>query len=119
MAKLTGGVSVNPMLDSNSDVELANDFTNFFSNKIVQIRNKLDETSECFICPKTEVLYELNEFQPLSEQQVIKMMGKLQTKSCEMDLVPTHILKKFQHVFGPVLTKIVNLSLGTGKFDDS
>ena len=28
MAKLTGGVSVNPMPDSNSDVELANDFAN-------------------------------------------------------------------------------------------
>ena len=46
-------------------------------------------------------------------------MGKLQTKSCEMDLVLTHILKKFPHVFGPVLTKMVNLSLSTEKFDDS
>ena len=35
MAKLTGGVSVNPMPDSNLDVELANDFTKFFWNKIV------------------------------------------------------------------------------------
>ena len=67
MAKLTGCVSVNPMLDSNSDVELASDFANFFCNKIVKIRNELDETSECFICPKTEVSYELNEFQPQSE----------------------------------------------------
>ena len=33
MAKLTGGVSVNPLLDSNSDVELANDFTNFSGTK--------------------------------------------------------------------------------------
>ena len=33
MAMLTGGVSVNPMLGSNSDVELANDFTNVFLNK--------------------------------------------------------------------------------------
>ena len=46
-------------------------------------------------------------------------MSKLQTKSCEMDLVCTRILKKVPHVFGPVLTKIVNLSLSTGKFEDS
>ena len=119
MAKLTGGVSVNSMPDSNSDVELANDFGNFFWNKIVKIRNELDEILECFFCLKTEILNELNKFQTLSEQQVIKMMGKLQTKSCEMDLIPTHILKIFPHVFSPVLTKFVNLSLSTGKFDDS
>ena len=58
---------------------------------------------------KREVLYELNEFLPLSAQQVIKMIGKLQKWSCEMDLVPTHILKKFPHVCGPVLTKVVNV----------
>ena len=69
------------MLDSNPEVELANDSTNFFWNKIVKIRNKHDEKSECIICPKTEVLYELNQFQPLSEQQVIMMMRKLQTES--------------------------------------
>ena len=38
MAKLKGGVSVNPMLASNSDVELANDFANFFWNKIIKIQ---------------------------------------------------------------------------------
>ena len=32
------------MLDSNSDVELANDIANFFWNKIVKIRNEFDET---------------------------------------------------------------------------
>ena len=55
MVKLTGGVSVNPMPESNLNVELVNDFTKFW-NKTVKIRNKLDETSECFICPK-KVLY--------------------------------------------------------------
>ena len=46
-------------------------------------------------------------------------MDKLQIKSCEMDFGPTHMLKKFPCVFRPVLTMIVNLSLSTGKFDDS
>ena len=47
------------------------------------------------------------------------MMSKLQTKSCGMDLVPTHALKEFPHVFSPMLTKIVNLPLSTETFDDS
>ena len=33
MAKLTGGVSVDPMPDSNLDMELANDFAYFFWTK--------------------------------------------------------------------------------------
>ena len=56
MAKLTGGVSFYPMPDSNLDVELANDFANFFWNKIVKIRNRLDETSE-HICFKRKYLF--------------------------------------------------------------
>ena len=56
MAKLTGGVSVNPMPDGNLDVELANDFANFFRNKIVKVRNKLDETLECFFLSKNRSL---------------------------------------------------------------
>ena len=113
IAKLTGGVSVNPMLNSNLHVELANDFANFFWNNIVKIRNELDETSECFICPKTEVLYELNRFLPLSEQHVIKMMGKLQQSHVKWTWYPLIYSKNF-HIFSPVLTKIVNFSLSTG-----
>ena len=42
------------------------------------------------------------------------MIGRLQTKSCELDSVPTYILKDNINNFIQVLTKLVNLSLTTG-----
>ena len=40
----------------------------------------------------------------------------MQIKLCELDYLPTHILKNHIDSFIPVLTKIVNLSLKTGVF---
>ena len=44
---------------------------------------------------------------------------KLQTKSCEMDVTPNYILKNNIEEFLATVTKIVNLSLAEGKFDQS
>ena len=42
----------------------------------------------------------------------------MQSKSCELDCLPTHILKDHIDSFIPILTKIVNLSLGRGVFSE-
>ena len=46
-------------------------------------------------------------------------MSKLETKSCELDIIPTHIVKNYLDTCIPALTHIVNLSLKNGKFDNS
>ena len=48
-----------------------------------------------------------------------KVITKLQTKSCELDIIPTYILKDNIEEFLPTVMKIVNLSLAEGKFDQS
>ena len=40
----------------------------------------------------------------------------MQSKSCELDCLPTHILKDHIESFIPIFTKIVNLSLESGVF---
>ena len=42
----------------------------------------------------------------------------MQIKSCELDYLPTHILKNHIDSFIPVLTKIVHLSLKSGVFSE-
>ena len=42
----------------------------------------------------------------------------MQIKSCELDYLPTHILKDNMESFIPILTKIVNLSLESGVFSE-
>ena len=43
MAKLTGGISVNPLPESISDKDLSEEFADFFLLKILKIRENLDK----------------------------------------------------------------------------
>ena len=59
----------------------------------------------------------LNDFRILSEENVGKTIFKLPTKSCELDLIPAHILKNHLDHFIETMTHIVNLSLKNVIFD--
>ena len=60
----------------------------------------------------------LSKFRPLSTDEIRKLVGKMQIKLCELDNLPTHILKDHMDSFIPILTKIVNLSLESGVFSE-
>ena len=54
------------------------------------------------------------EFVPLQEIEVTKIVKSMATKSCEMDVLTTTLLKdNLDHLIG-VLTKLVNTSLKQG-----
>ena len=58
----------------------------------------------------------LSKFAPLTQQEVLKTMNQLKSKSCELDTMPTHIFKQIAPSTVGLITKIVNLSLGNGEF---
>ena len=55
-------------------------------------------------------------FQELSEDEVKALISQLQTKSCELDVLPTNVLKSHLNDILPLLTRLVNLSLKQGVF---
>ena len=55
-------------------------------------------------------------FQPLSKLEVQKLVMEMQTKLCELDLIPTKLLKESIEKFIGLLTNIVNISLESGVF---
>ena len=59
---------------------------------------------------------ELRWFAPLTEKQVSDVITCLKSKSCELDTIPTSIFKLMQPKVTPLITKIVNQSLGDGCF---
>ena len=59
---------------------------------------------------------ELAKFAPLTQQDVLKTMNQLKSKSCELDTMLTHISKQIAPSIAGLITKIVNLSLGNGEF---
>ena len=52
----------------------------------------------------------------LDKSDVIKTLVKLQTKSCELGVIPTNILKEIMDSLIDPITKIVNISMSKGQF---
>ena len=121
-----------PKLPSHDNKEkLAETFNTFFSQKIEKIRADLDQVdtrlnnssvhpggmpSSTDSASANTDAPSLHEFKLASEEEVIKIINCSPTKSCSADPIPTWLLKKHLNVLGPVITKIVNMSLELGTF---
>src|SRR6218665_2362568 len=53
---------------------------------------------------------------PASQTEVLLLLNSLPNKQCELDPIPTSLLKDCASVLLPVITQIINLSLSTGNF---
>ena len=56
------------------------------------------------------------DFKPMDNNFVHKAVSKLHIKSCELDIIPTKLIKAHLDYFIDAYTKIVNLSLKTCEF---
>ena len=112
---LTGTENTNILLDQPRDIELAEEFSENFLQKIEKIQSALDGYN-LFKLTGSEVLFKLSKFNVLDKSHVVKTLVKLQTKSFELDVIPTMILKEIMDfLIGPI-TRIVNISLSKGQF---
>ena len=97
---------------------LAERFAHYFSDKIKSIRDGLpgatvhkppalgafsNQSSQSLLC----------DFEPASEAEISKLIRKCAPKSCDLDPIPTWLLKLCLSELLPVITHIVNLSLST------
>ena len=96
------------------DEKLANEFASFFEDKILQIRKVLETTPP--YTAQQEPVPRLSRLAPMTESEVHRVINSLKTKSCELDTIPTDILKKMLPTILLLITKIVNLSLTQGDF---
>ena len=58
-----------------------------------------------------ETKHRFNTFQTLNDDGVLRIINKSATKSCELDALPTHLLKQHKDMVLPSITIIVNASL--------
>jgi hypothetical protein len=122
ISDLLGRVQENPLPARICDSDLANQFLDFFMNKIVKLRLELDSLQTNTInnsdtsCVRIPAVEGMNSFQPLTEADIQKLILGSKATTCELDLIPTTKLKEFLPHFLPVVTEIVNRSLETGVF---
>ena len=84
-------------------------FTDYFMNKIQSIRDSLDAHSKYSAPPGNAPNF--SAFVPLSTSSVMKTIFGIKTKSCEIDPIPTKLLKEILPSVIEPITKIVNTSL--------
>ena len=97
---------------------LTEEFVDFFQNKILQIRKLFNGIEQYDAITDTSVPI-FRKFAPLTERQVMLIIKQMKTKTCELDYLPTDILKWILPRVIPLITKIVNTSLEYGEFSTS
>ena len=97
---------------------LADEFCDFFQDKVRNIRSNFDDVSEkafefdsnsaCSFPP-------LETFKGLTQDDVKRIIMKTASKSCELDPLPTTLLKSCLDDICPIITSIVNKSLSSSQ----
>jgi hypothetical protein len=109
--RLLGKEVDSPVLPELSEQDAANTLSAFFIEKIETIRSGFGDSSDLPHVEPTFVGQPLTCFQPVSEDQLRKIVSKANATSSDVDPVPTKIVLACLNILLPVLVKIVNSSL--------
>ena len=82
---LTGTKAQNPMPDNTGDEKLANNFADYFIQKIQKIQDNLDDYPK-FKPRRNSTITPLNNFELTTADEVTKIIKEMKTKSCELGL---------------------------------
>ena len=91
-------------------------FSNYFSDKIMIIRNELDSHTVSALPAQTDSFsgITLSTFEPVTEVMVKHVIMKSAPKTCSLDPIPTPLLLEILDCLLPSLTALINSSLSSG-----
>jgi hypothetical protein len=96
---------------------VAQSFATFFQDKIIKLRATFPSISASPHLPGPATTPPvLDVFWPTSVDEISKIINRLPDKQCDLDPLPTSLLKKCLPVLAPTIVNIVNLSLSSGDF---
>ena len=108
---LSGVRKENPMPPAELNQLLAEEFADFFVDKIKRTQGNLNQY-DLFKLAANESITMKEFFLQLSKLELQKLVKEMQTKPCEPDFLPTKLLKENIEL----LTNIVNISLESAVF---
>ena len=106
----------NPLPDHTNQEAMANEIAEFFLENIQKIQREPEDKPKYQPIRTAPVETRLTEFKAVSEEEVVKILKNMKTKQCELDTILTHIIKEALPQIKSALTKMVNISLSSGKF---
>ena len=109
---LTGCNTHNPLPPGKSSEETAEEFAEFFFNKITKIWQSFRGT--LWYHPEETNTPKFTSFRPLTDDEVKREIMSMKNKTCELDQISTLMLKEVITACLPTITYIVNMSLTRG-----
>ena len=111
-----GKSRVSPLPTNIPAAQLPHSFCDFFTEKIKQIRQTLDNTPFTHVPTVVpDKAIPLVQFSPVLEKEVHNILKKTAHKTCELDPLPTSLLYENIDLLLPALTNIINRSLLFGE----
>ena len=106
------------------DLEAANGFGDFFYNQTRSIRDIIElerpyVVQDNIILPPAPVANPLHSFDSLSSDQVCQLIKDMNDKCCDLDPIPTWLVKKCNTELCPILRVMINKSLGSSLFPEN
>ena len=108
--------SVAVLPDYTNKTDLANTFCKFFYDKILKIRSTLQSSIPSSVTRPNPTKNTLSSFTPVSEEELLKILKSSPSKSCDLDPIPTSLVKECADILITPITKIVNYSITEGSF---
>ena len=103
-----------------SVTSVAQQFSTFFSDKVTKLRANITPVIQSPYFPQpARNPPSLDCFRPTDLAEITKLILSSPNKQCELDPIPTAILKQCVSTLAPTITNIVNLSLSSGTFPSS
>ena len=114
--KLLGRNDPSPLPPTEDPARLAQEFSDYFQDKIHSIMLQLEPTSDCpidnrYIEDGFLTQYRMHEFHEVREEEVLKLLSTSPAKSCELNPFPSKLLMRHHLEVTPIITQIVNASL--------
>ena len=99
---------------NNSSGHTADEFAAFFAEKVDSVRQSTSSTPLPHV-PAT-AKQELREWEPVTSEDVAKLISEAPSKSCQLDTAPTWLVKQCNGLLAPFIALLFNKSLSTGCF---
>lgn len=91
------------MLSNTSDKSLADEFSSFFMDKILNIRKTLDDFRKFYPNLVFKCTNQFYNFDPVSDVDVLSVIKNLKPTTCPTDPIPLKLIKQYSEVFLPTI----------------
>ena len=103
--------------NSISTDDTVEDTAKFFTQKVDDIREEISKAPTLDIPAGTSVKFET--LTPVSIQEIVQLFQYLNSKACELDPIPSRIIKQHATILAPYSTALFSKSWAGGVFPDA